>query len=204
MTAAPAFKRWAWALLGLALLHGALAAPVIVEGQRFDDTAQLAGTPLLLNGVGMRAVLWIHAFAAGLYVRQPGTDPQRILDDPGSKRVRVKMLMNIPTDELVKALRNGLRKNTTPEEYAQMGPRMDQIEARLRTIESTRTGDTLDLDWHAGSGLMLVFNGQARGSTPIAGYDLYRGLLKIFIGGGAIDKRLRAGMLAGAASGPKS
>jgi hypothetical protein len=92
-------------------------------------------------------------------------------------------------------LRNGLRKNTTPQEFAQMSARMDQIETMLRAVGDQHEGDTLDLDWRAGGGLVLGFNGKPHAGPAIEGYDIYRGLLKIFIGERAIDKRLRAGLL---------
>lgn len=187
-----------WIVIGV---RSAGAAPVTIEGQRFDEAIQVAGAPLKLNGAGLRAVLWIKGFAAGLYVPRPSSDVQQLLDDPGNKRLSLRMLMDVPVDEIVKALRSGLRKNATPQELERMRERMDQIEAQLRAVGVQRKGDVLDLDWRADSGLVLLFNGKPQGPV-LPGYDLYRGLLKIFIGERARDKRLRAGLLGGPASPP--
>jgi hypothetical protein len=192
-------RSWAlilgWAMMVTPCLQLAVAAPITIESARFEDTVRLGDAQLKLNGAGLRGVLWIKAFAAGLYVHQPSSNLQNLLDEPGAKRISLKMLMNIPVDEIVKALRNGLKKNTTPQEFSQMSARMDQIEAKLRAVGDQHEGDTLDLDWRAGGGLVLGFNGKPHAGPAIEGYDIYRGLLKIFIGERAIDKRLRAGLL---------
>lgn len=176
------------------------AQAAALAGQQFDDTLQLHDSRLRLNGLGLRGVAWIQAFVAGLYVASPTSDAQAILADPSAKRLRLKMMMDAPAAELAKAIRGGLKKNTTPEEWAAMAPRLAEFEARMRALGSeVRKGDTLDLDWTPSRGLMLAHNQRSLGA-PIAGFDFYRGVLKIFIGDKPVDTRMRRGLLGGAAA----
>lgn len=179
----------------------ACAMPVhaaVLAGQQFDDTLELHDSRLRLNGLGLRGVAWIQAFVAGLYVAAPTSDANTILGDTSTKRLRLKMMMDAPSAELLKAIRGGLKKNTTPEEWAAMAPRLAELEARMRGLgEDVHKGDTLDLDWAPKRGLMLAHNQRSLGA-PIEGFDFYRGVLKIFIGDKPVDARMRRGLLGGA------
>ena len=54
--------------IAVLLLLASFAAPAArIADQNFDDRARLADTDLVLNGVGLRAVAWLKAYAAGLY-----------------------------------------------------------------------------------------------------------------------------------------
>ena len=44
------------------------AKPVKVEGLVFAGETTVGGSPLVLNGVGLRAVAWVKGYAAGLYL----------------------------------------------------------------------------------------------------------------------------------------
>lgn len=185
------------AAAALALACALPAQAAVLAGQQFDDTLELHDSRLRLNGLGLRGVAWIQAFVAGLYVAAPTADANVILADPSTKRLRLKMMMDAPAAELLKAIRGGLKKNTTPEEWAAMAPRLAELEARMRGLgEDVHKGDTLDLDWAPRRGLLLAHNQRSLGA-PIEGFDFYRGVLKIFIGDKPVDTRMRRGLLGG-------
>jgi len=184
----------------LALLLGASApAPAhaaSIEGQHFDDAITLARTPLQLNGVGLRGVAFIRAFVVGLYVEHPSTEPAKLIEADGPKRVAIRMLMDAPIDVFVTAITNGVKKNTTPDEQAAMADRVARFQANVNAVGEVHVGDRIDLDYLPKKGLVFSFNGRERG-TAIAGDDLYRAILKMFVGERAVDKKLRQGLLAG-------
>ncbi len=181
-------------LLGTQALAPARAASI--EGQHFDDAITLARSPLQLNGVGLRGVAFIRAFVVGLYVEHPSTEPARLIEAEGPKRVAIRMLMDAPINLFVNAITNGVKKNTTPDEQAAMADRVARFEANVNAVGEVHVGDRIDLDYLPKKGLVFSFNGRERGAA-IPGDDLYRAILKMFVGERAVDKKLRQGLLAG-------
>ena len=55
----------------LAIAGAGTAGAATLEGQRFDDAVRLADQPLRLNGVGVRAVMFVKGYVAGLYLDEP-------------------------------------------------------------------------------------------------------------------------------------
>lgn len=187
------------------LMLGPLASVSVlaanIEGQHFDDAIKLARTPLKLNGVGLRGVAFLRAFVAGLYVEQPGTEAAPLIESTGTKRLSIRMLMDAPVDVFVRAITNGVKKNTTPEEQTAMADRVALFQSNVSAVNEVHVGDQIDLDYLPRKGLVFSFNGKERGQ-PIPGDDLYRAILKMFIGERAVDKKLRQGLLAGGADRP--
>jgi hypothetical protein len=193
----------------LTVLSGAVGLPVpmapglaraaILEGQGFDDTLVLSDRTLRLNGLGLRGVAWIKAFVAGLYLAAPSKETGQILAMQGPKRLRLKVMLEAPSTEMTKSMRNGVRHNEPEVMQAQLLDRVEVLAAGLDGIGTFHPGDVLDLDFIPGLGTRLVFNGKAL-VPPIAGDDFYRAILKIFIGESPVDKRLKAGLLRGAAA----
>ena len=51
-----------------AALMSSFAFPATMEGMQFDDSVQVGSTEVKLNGLGLRAVLFIRGYVAGLYL----------------------------------------------------------------------------------------------------------------------------------------
>jgi hypothetical protein len=180
-------------------LAGPLAAPAAtLEGQVFPDTVRVAEADLVLNGLGLRQVTFLNlkGYAAGLYLPHKMRTTQEVLAYNGPKRVQMRMLLGASTNEFIKGFDGGIKKHVTPEELAALKPRMDTFDGLLRELNKVKPGDTVDLDYLPGKGLVLRFNGAAQGQ-PIPGADLYDALLQIFIGDRPVDAGLKTGMLGG-------
>lgn len=176
--------------------HAQAAAPIEVEGMTFAGAATVAGQALELNGVGLRAVAWLKGYAAGLYlISRVRTVPQ-VLAATGAKRLELRMLLDVDTEEFVKAFDKGIARNTPPAELPLLNERMARFDALLRAIGKVKKRDVIDLDWLPGRGLQLTLNGQARGA-PIPGEDLYAALLRIFVGERPADPEMKIGLLGG-------
>lgn len=192
----------------LMVLSGAMGLPVPVEpgtaqaakleGQRFDDTLVLSDRTLRLNGLGLRGVAWVKAFVAGLYLAAPSKDTSQILAMQGPKRLRLKVMLEAPSVEMTKSMRRGVRRNEPEAMQARLLERVEVLAKGLDSIGTFRPGDVLDLDFIPGQGTHLVLNGKPL-VKPIEGDDFYRAVLKIFIGERPVDKRMKAGLLSGAA-----
>ena len=174
------------------------AAPIKVEGVTFAGQATVAGQALELNGVGLRAVAWFKGYAAGLYLSSRARTAQQVLAATGPKRLQLRMLVDVDTEEFIKAFDKGIARNSPPAELPLLAERMARFDALLRAIGKVRKRDVVDLDWLPGQGLQFALNGQLQGAV-IPGEDLYAALLRIFVGERPADPELKIGLLGGPA-----
>ena len=187
------------ALAALVFLPSANAATAVtVENQTFPGEASVAGTPLQLNGVGLRAAFIYKVYLAGLYLPTRAATGAAALAEPGPKRLQVRMLMDGPSDQFAKAFTGGIAKRTPADQVAAMKDRIAAFDRTLRSVGNVRKGDVVDLDYTPAAGLTMAVNGKPFGA-PVPGADLYAALLNIFVGDRPVDAKMKAGML-GAAS----
>lgn len=170
-------------------------ATLSVEGQAFERNIVLAGEPLVLNGVGVRSVAWLKGFVAGLYLRAAAPTEAQVLAVAGPKRLRLRMLLDVPAAEFVKAVRKGVVRNAeSPAAAAALNAPLAAFESAVGGLGKVRKGDVIDLDLDPARGTLIVVNGTLLGS-PIAGEGFYRALLRSFVGAQPYDDKLRAGLL---------
>ena len=192
-------------LLGMALIALAAlvflpsahaAAPITLEDQTFPGDATVAGTPLQLNGVGLRAAFIYKVYLAGLYLPTRAASGPAVFAETGPKRVQVRMLMNGPSDEFAKAFTGGITKRTPADQVAAMSDRIAAFDRTLRSVGNVRKGDVVNLDYAPAVGLTMTVNGKPFGA-PVPGADLYAALLNIFVGERPVDPKMKTGMLGG-------
>src|SRR3954471_9098486 len=87
------------------------SASVDVHGYKFEDTTQVAGKELKLNGAGMRTKLIIKVYAAGLYLPEKTSKVADVLKQEGPRRVTLQMARDISSDDFGKAFMDGLNEN---------------------------------------------------------------------------------------------
>ena len=183
------------ALAALVFFPSANAAtPITLEDQTFPAGASVAGTPLQLNGVGLRAAFIYKVYLAGLYLPTHAATGPEVFAETGAKRVQVRMLMDGPSEEFAKAFTGGIAKRTPADQVAAMKDRIDAFDRTLRSVGNVRKGDVVDLDYAPSVGLTMSLNGKTVGA-PVAGADLYAALLNIFVGDRPVDAKMKAGML---------
>lgn len=203
------FKQHAarWLLVALGGLVGAggllplpagvgVAHAAMLEGQRFEPTTQLADRTLRLNGLGLRGVAWIKAFVAGLYLPSTTRDASVALSMPGPKRLQLKVMLEAPAAELSKSLNRRVRRHEPAAVQQKLAPRLQALTADIDAMGTLKAGDVIDLDYVPDQGVMLRKNGQSVGRVQ-PGEDLYRAVLKVFIGENAIDQRMKDGLMRG-------
>lgn len=199
-TDGPRVGAWRRAALGFCLAAALSATGVTaaqaatLEGQQFDDTVVLGQHKLQLNGLGLRGVAWLKAFVAGLYVTTPSRDAAALLAETGPRRLRLKIMLQAPSNELTKSLLRRVKRYETPEVQARLADRLALFAQQLDGLGQLMPGDVVDMDYLPGKGLVLSRNGKAAGK-PVVGDDLYRAVLQIFVGEHAIDPRMKQGLL---------
>ena len=176
------------------LVRNAQAA--VLEGQRFEDTAVLSERTLRLNGLGLRGVAWVKAFVAGLYLPAPTKDAAQVIAMPGPKRMRLKIMLAAPSHELTKSLIRRITRHEPESVQAQLGDRLPKLASLIDSLGDLEAGDTIDLDYVPDKGVSLRHNDKAVGAA-LPGEDLYRAVLKIFVGEQPVDPRMKEGLLRG-------
>ena len=165
-----------------------------LQSQRFDDNTRLAAQELSLNGLGLRSILFIKVYVAGLYLPEKATTFRVIANMPGPKRLQLRMLRKADADDFIEALVEGIEENASKAELAQLSARMQQLTQTINAIGGVVAGDSLNFDFVPGVGTSVTVNGMKRG-TVIEGADFYNAVLKIFIGENPVDDQLKAGLL---------
>ena len=165
-----------------------------IEGASFDRRARVAGSDLVLNGIGTRTVAWFTGYAAGLYLPARASSAAHVVALEGPKRLQMRMLHEVPAAEFVKAFRKGVQRNVPAGDMPRLAQRMDRFAALITDLGKVKKGDVVNLDYEPGRGTLLRLNGTLRGE-PIEGPDFYAALLRSFIGERPYDEKLRAGLL---------
>jgi hypothetical protein len=187
-------------VLTLAAASAALPAQALqYEGQEFADTLQLGGSTLVLNGAGKRQVAIYPLYLAALYLPQKAASPEAIYAQTGPKRVELRIVIplvkDVSTQEFVKAIDKGVRRNSTEAELAAVVERVRQFNTTIAEVGRVKKGDLLRIDYlPAQGGTVLTVNGKVWGK-PVEGQDFYTAFLKVFLGNKNSDARLRAGLL---------
>src|SRR4051794_15686941 len=120
-----------WLLAAAMLLAGpAVLAQVTVAGVKYDDTTDLKGSKLQLNGAGIRYKAVFKVYAAGLYLAKKAGSTEEVLAAPGPKRVSITMLREIDSTELGKLFSRGMEDNMDKAAFSKLIPgvlRMSQL-----------------------------------------------------------------------------
>ena len=100
-----------------ALAAAASAAALEVEGVRLADKATVGGQELSLNGAGTRKRAIFKVYVGSLYLPAKARSAQEVLAK-SPRRIQLNMLRNLSADQLIGALTDGLKQNTTPAELS--------------------------------------------------------------------------------------
>lgn len=178
--------------IGVALVAtAALAAEV--GGVKLDDKVSVGGQELVLNGAGIRTRLIVKVYVGSLYLPAKATSASQALAK-GPRRVQMNLLRNLTADQLVDALVDGLRDNTTEAEFASVKPQTDQLVSIMKSFGEVKEGNVVTLDFVEG-GTRIALNGQAKGSVP--GEAFNQALARIWIGDKPVQGDLKKAMLGG-------
>ena len=160
-----------------------------VAGIKLEERTKVGTSELVLNGAGLRKKAFFKVYVAGLYLAGKRTSPAEVLALAGPKRASITLMRNLPARELVEALKDGIRDNSSTEEQQALKGRVEELAANLLALRQGKKGDVITVDWLPDAGTLVVLNGEVKGSA-IPGDDLYRALLKVWLG----DRPTSAGL----------
>jgi Chalcone isomerase-like len=181
------------ALTGLITVHS-LAATQEINGVKIEDSVEMQGTKLQLNGAGTRYKGPFKVYVAGLYLTKKVPSPEEVVNQPGPKRLSITMVRDIDAAELGKLLTRGMEDNMGKSEMSKLIPgllRMSQIFSDQKKMAS---GDHFMIEWIPGTGSVITVKGKAQGE-PFKEPEFFKALMSIWLGSVPADFKLKEALL---------
>ncbi len=173
---------------------GAWAATQTINGVKVEDSVDVAGTKLQLNGAGTRYKFVVKVYVAGLYLTKKATSLDEVVAAPGAKRILVTMVRDIDSAELGKLLTRGMEDNMGKAEMSKMIPGLLRMGEMFAAHKKLVAGDTFSLDWVPGKGSVVTVKGQVQGE-PFKEPEFFKALMSIWLGSSPADYQLKEALL---------
>ncbi|HET7793884.1 MAG TPA: chalcone isomerase family protein [Rhizobacter sp.] len=180
------------------LLTGALslahAQTTDVAGVKYEPSVQVANTPLVLNGAGIRYKAIFKVYTAGLYMTKKANTTEGVLAMPGPKRIHIVMLRDINATELGKLFTRGMEDNAPREEFSKSIAGTLKMGELFFVKKKLSAGESFSVDWTPGVGTVILINGKPS-IEPIKEPEFFSALTKIWLGQSPADATLKDAML---------
>ncbi len=186
-------KQWLLAAAALALAPATLAQ-VTVSGVKYDETADVRGTKLQLNGAGVRYKAVFKVYTAGLYLTKNAGSTEEVLAAPGARRMSITMLREIDSAELGKLFSRGIEDNMDKAAFSKLIPGVMRMSQIFSDHKKLMPGETFLIDWIPGTGCVLTVKGVPQGE-PFKEPEFYNALLRIWLGPNPADWKLKEALL---------
>lgn len=186
-------RAFALSTLALAALT-ASAAQIDIAGVKLDDTIELRGDKLQLNGAGVRYKAVLKVYAAGLYLGTKAATPEAVLAATGVKRVSITMLRDIDANEFGRLFTRGVEDNSPKSEMSQLVPGLLRMGQMFADLKQLKTGDLVTIDWIPGTGTVVTVRGVPQ-TDPVKEQAFFNALLRIWLGQTPADWQLKEALL---------
>ncbi|MGC1816768.1 MAG: chalcone isomerase family protein [Casimicrobiaceae bacterium] len=181
-------------LLALAFATIGNAWALDVAGVHLDDQATIGGTGLVLNGAGIRKKFVFKVYVGSLYLPAKAASTPAVLAQ-APRRIQMNMLRSLTADQLVDALVEGLKDNTTEAERSAIKSQTEALVSIMQSFKEVSEGSVVSLDF-VGGVTRIVLDGKERGE--IGGDAFNRALTDIWLGDHPVQGDLKKAMLGGA------
>jgi hypothetical protein len=169
-----------------------------VEGVKYDETIELAGSKLQLNGAGTRYKAIFKVYTAGLYLDKKVSTPAEVLALGGAKRISLTMVREIDAEELGRLFIRGIKANASNDEYGRILNSVLRMSQIFYDYKRIKIGEVITMDWVPGTGTVIRIRGTSVGA-PFVEPEFYAALLRIWLGTDPADWQLKEALLGGAA-----
>ena len=179
-------------LFSLTLSVPLSALALEVKGVKVDETAQVGGNALVLNGAGVRTKMVFKVYVAALYLTQKQTDANAVISDTGNKRVSMHFLRELSSEKLLHGMNEGFEDNNNKVGMTAIEPQMKAFRQMMIYAKAVKEGDVIALDLTS-TGTQVSLNGKLLGL--IEGVAFNQALLRVWLGGKPVDAQLKKAML---------
>lgn len=179
----------------LCLAAGAAsAATVDVAGVKLEDTIDVRGSKLVLNGAGVRYKAVFKVYTAGLYLGKKAGTTDDVLAAPGAKRMTITMLRDIDSAELGKLFSRGMEDNMDKAAFSKLIPGVLRMSEVFSNHKKLLAGENFIVDWVPGTGTVLTVKGKIEGE-PFKEPEFFNALMRIWLGPNPADWKLKDALL---------
>ncbi len=190
-------KQWAAGAVLCLLAVGAMAQ-VNVSGVKYDESVELRGTKVQLNGAGVRYRGPFKVYTAGMYLSRKAQTPEEALAAPGPKRISITMLREIDSNELGKLFSRAIEDNMDKAAFSKLVPGVMRMSQVFFDHKKLVAGDVFMIEWIPGAGTVITIKGQPQGE-PFKDPEFYNAMMRIWLGPNPADWKLKDALLGKAA-----
>jgi long-chain acyl-CoA synthetase len=176
------------------LALAASASALDVAGVRIDEHAQVGNQDLVLNGAGLRKKLIFDVYVGSLYLPNKAATAADVLAQ-SPRRIQLNVMRKLSADQLIGALDEGLKENTSADEFAALVVPRGELAAIMKSFGQAKEGSVVTLDFVDGA-TEIRLDGESRGRVD--GATVNAVLTRIWIGEHPVQADLRKAMLGGA------
>jgi hypothetical protein len=164
------------------------------KGVAFADQAQVDGSALTLNGLGLRqaTIFKVNVYVGALYVAKTSSDANAILGANAPYELILHFVRDVGAGDIRKGWEEGFEKNAK----AQLPALKDRIARLNGWMADVKSGQKLTFSFKPGAGVSVDVSGVAKGT--IDGDDFGKAFLSIWLGGEPPNPELKSGLLGGA------
>ena len=180
------------ACIGLAILSTGTSSVFAreVNGVTMDESIQMEGQTLVLNGAGVSSVNRNKVFVLGYYLPKLKTTQQELLASTGPVRLKLVMVKAVESELMSRRFLADIRTSTTKEERIQLVSQLMALGEGFAALGDWRVGDIMTIDWQAGKGTSFRTNNKPIGE--VLKNDLtMQAIMRIWVGDNANDGKLK-------------
>lgn len=179
---------------GLVLSLGVLAAPLDIAGVKVEESLDLQGAKLQLNGAGIRYKAIFKVYVAAFYIGKKATTPEEVYASPGPKRMTITLVREIDSNDLGKSFTKAFEENTPKSEMGKLIPGLIKMGQIFADQKKLLPGEAFTIDWIPGTGTVISVKGKAQGE-PFKEPEFFTALMRIWFGPQPADFKLKDQLL---------
>jgi len=151
---------------------------------------------LILNGAGLRELLWIDVYACGLYMISPEINPLNVINKNETMIVRMDILSKaVSHKKLVSAFKKGFEDGNSEAVVKELQPEIKSFLAHITGLE-LKIGDKVDIVYEPDLGVSLYINYKKIGT--VGRLNFKKAIMNIWLSNKPVDKSLKPELLNGA------
>ena len=172
----------------------AQAATQDISGVKVEDSADVKGTKLALNGAGIRFRGPFKVYVAALYDGKKSSTLDELISQPGPKRLAITMLRDIDANEFGKLLTRGMEDNNPKAEMSKLIPGLIKMSQFFSDYKKLSAGDSFTIDWVPVVGTVITIKGRPQ-DVQFKEPEFYKALMAIWLGPVPADFKLKDALL---------
>ena len=171
-----------------------LAATLEINGVKLEDTVDVHGSRLQLNGAGTRYKGPFKVYVAGLYLGKKAGTPEEVVNQLAPKRLSITMVRDIDAAELGKLLTRGMEDNMGKGDMSKLIPGLMRMSQIFSEQKKMLAGDNFLIEWIPGTGSVITVKGKVQGE-PFKETEFFKALMSIWLGPAPADWKLKDALL---------